>query len=85
MHREDLLVNYGSDGQAIKAVGKCLPKLDVVSPLALVVEAINAVDGGTLVITTEDEEILWVFDLVCQQEADGLKRLLASIDIVSEK
>ena len=40
MTAEDLLVDDGSDGEAVEAVGKDLPELDVEAPLALVVEAI---------------------------------------------
>jgi hypothetical protein len=37
------------------------------------------------VIAAEHEEVLWVFDLVREQQADGLERLLATIDVVAEK
>lgn len=41
--------------------------------LTLVVETIDSVDTGTLVITPEDEEVFRVFNLVCEQKADGLQ------------
>lgn len=85
MHGEDLLVNDGSNWQAIEAIGEGLPQLDVVSSLALVVEAVDSVDRGTFVVSSEDEEVLWVFDLVCQQKTDGFERLFASIYVVAEK
>jgi hypothetical protein len=44
MHSEDLLINDGSNWQAVEAIRKSLPKLDIVSPFALIVESINAVD-----------------------------------------
>ena len=46
MHGEDLLINNGGDWQAIKAIRKSLPQLDVVSSLALIVEAVDSIDGG---------------------------------------
>ena len=85
VHGEDLLVDDGSDGQAVEAVGEGLPKLDVVSPLALIVETVDAVDRGALVVTTENEEVLRVLDLVCEEQADSLQRLLATIDVVTEE
>lgn len=85
MHGEDLLVNDGGNGQAVEAVGKCLPQLDVVASLALIVETVDAVDGGTLVVAAQDEEVLGVLDLVGQEKADGLKGLLATVDIVTEE
>lgn len=85
VHGEDLLVDDCSNGQAIEAIRECFPQLDIVSPLALVVEAINSVDGCAFVIATENEKVLGVFDLVCEQKADCLKGLLASIDVISEE
>ena len=58
MHAKDFLVDNGSDRQAIEAVCEGLPDLDIVPPLALVVDAVDAVDRGALVITAQDEEVL---------------------------
>jgi hypothetical protein len=71
MHSEDLLVDDGSDWQAIETVRKCLPKLNIIATLALIVETINTVDRGAFVITSEDEKVFRVLDLVCQKKADG--------------
>ena len=85
VHGEDLLVNDGGNGQAVEAVGESLPQLDVVSSLALIVETVYEVDGGTLVVAAQDEEVLGVLDLVGQEKADGLEGLLATVDIVTEE
>lgn len=85
MHGEDFLVDDGGDWQAVEAIGEGFPELDVVASLALVVEAVNAVDGRALVVAAEDEEVLGVLDLVGQEKADGLKGLLATVDIVTEE
>jgi hypothetical protein len=85
VHGEDLLINDGGNGQAVEAVGKCLPQLDVVASLALIVETVDAVDGGTLVVAAKDEEVLGVLDLVGQEKADGLEGLLATVDVVTEE
>lgn len=85
VHGEDLLVDNGSDRQAVEAIRKSLPQLDVVPSLAFIVEAVDAVDGGALVVAAENEEVLWVLDLVGEEQADGLQGLLATIDIVAEE
>ena len=85
VHGEDLLVDDGSNGQAVEAIRKRLPKLDVVPALALVVEAVDAVDRGAFVVTSEDEEVLGVLDLVGQEQADSLEGLLAAVDVVSKE
>ena len=53
--------------------------------LTLVVEAVDAVDGGALVVATQQKEVFWVFDLVGQQQTDGLQRLLPSIHVISQE
>lgn len=85
MHREDLLVDDGSDWQAVEAVCECLPQLDVVPSLAFVVESIDSIDRCALVVSAQDEEVLGVFDLVRKQQADGLQALLASINVIAQE
>jgi hypothetical protein len=85
VHGEDLLVNDGCDGQAVEAISEGLPQLDVVPSLAFVVEAVDAVDGGALVVATENKEVLGILDLVGQEKADGLERLLAAVHVVAKE
>lgn len=85
VHGEDLLINDGRDGQAVEAIRKCLPQFDVVTTLAFVIETVDSVDGSAFVVSAQNEEVLRVFDLVRQQEADGLKRLLATIHVITKK
>jgi len=82
---EDLLVHDGSHGQAVEAVCESLPQLDVVSPLAFVVEAVDPVDGRALVVPTEQEEVLGVLDLVSQEQTDSLQRLLPSVHVIPQE
>ena len=85
MHGENLLVNDGGNGEAVEAVGEGLPELDVVSALALIVESINTVDRGALVVTAENEEVFGVLDLVGKEQANSLKGLLSTVDVVTEE
>lgn len=85
MHGEDLLVNDGGDGQAVEAVGERLPQLDVVTALALVIEAVDTVDGRALVVAAQDEEVLGVLDLVGEEQTNGLERLLATVYVVAQE
>ena len=85
MHCENFLVDDSSNWQAVEAVGEGFPQLDVVAALAFIVETIDAVDGGALVVATENEEVLWVLDFVGKEKADGLKRLLSAVDVVTKE
>jgi len=37
------------------------------------------------VVAPEHEKVLRIFDLVRQEKADGLQRLLATVDVVTEE
>ena len=85
MHAEDLLVDDRAHRQAVEAVREGLPELDVVASLALVVEPVDAVDRRALVVAAQQEEVLRVLDLVCQQQADRLQRLLPAVHVVAQE
>ena len=85
VHTEDARGEDGHEWETVERVAEGLPELDVVSALALVVEAVDAVDGGALVVAAQQEEVLRELDLVRQQEADGLERLLAAVHVVAKE
>ena len=39
--------------------------------LALIVKSINAINGGTLMVSSQKEEVFWVLDFVGEKEADS--------------
>ena len=53
--------------------------------LTFVIESVYPVDVGTLMISSKKEEVLWIFDLIGQEKADGLHGLLSSVHIVPKK
>jgi len=85
VHREDPVPDDRGDRHAVEAVRESPPEADVMTALAFIKEAVETVDAGALVIATEQKEILGVLDLVGEQETDRLERLLAAVDVVSEK
>ncbi len=50
-----------------------------------IIESIYSVNTGHFVIPSEEKEILRVFNLVGQQEADGLHGLFASVHVIPEE
>ena|ERR1700761_609264 len=85
MHGENFLVNYGGNWQTVETIGKCLPQLDVVTPFAFIVEAINTVDRGAFMVSSKDEKVFWVLDLVCQKKTDCFQRLFSSIYVIAKE
>lgn len=67
MDTEYFVINYCGHWEAIETLDKLLPKLKRVPPLAFIVEPINPIDRSTFVITSQQEEILRIFNLVCQK------------------
>ncbi len=53
--------------------------------LTFVVKSVDAVDAGTLVVASKQEEVLRVLDLISEQQADGLERLLSPVDVVAQE
>ena len=85
MHGKDFLVDDRRNGQAIEAVGKCLPQLNVVTSLAFVIEPVYAINRGALMVASKDEEVLRVLYFVRKQQTNRLQGLLPSINVVSKK
>lgn len=46
---------------------------------------INPVDAGAFVVSAKQEEVFRIFDLVRQEQADRLERILSAINVVPQK
>ena len=64
MHTQDSIFYQTADWHAVEGVCEALPQLDRVAALAFVEEAVDAVDGGALVVPAKEEEVIWVTNLV---------------------
>ena len=67
MHAEDLVIYQGCNWHAVENILELFPDSNAVSSLAFVVETIDPVNLPALVIASEQEEVLFEFDLVCQE------------------
>ena len=85
MHTNDLVVNDGSTGEAVEGVAELLPHLDGKAATAFIVKAINAVNAGTLVVSTQEKKVLGILDFVSKEKTDDFERLLSTIDIITQK
>jgi hypothetical protein len=85
VHAKDLFINHGGTGKTVEAIGKSLPELNSESSLALIVKSVNTVDRCTFMVTTENEKVLGVLDLVGKQKTNGLQTLLTTIHVVSKE
>mmetsp|Transcript_119900 Transcript_119900/g.187270 ORF Transcript_119900/g.187270 Transcript_119900/m.187270 type:complete len:202 (-) Transcript_119900:79-684(-) len=85
MHAHNLLVDKSTNRHAIEDVAELLPHLDVVAPLALIVEPVDPGDRCTFVVSSQLEKVFRVFRLVRKHQRDGFETLLTAIDVVTEE
>jgi hypothetical protein len=85
MHAHDFFIDACTDRQGIEGIAERLPKLDIVTPLAVIIKTIDAGNTGTLVVATQSEEVLGVLVFVTEEEGDNLQAALAAIDIITKK
>lgn len=83
VHGENLLIDYCCNRHAVEGVSESLPDANVVASFALVIEAIDAVDGSALMVSSKDEEVLGILYFECQNQTDGLQGLLPPVHIVT--
>ena len=85
MHAEDLVVDQGRNRHAIEDVLELFPDTNGVATFAFIIETIDTVDLAALVVASQEEEVLLKLDFVCEEQDDGLKGVLSSVDIVTEE
>ena len=67
MHAYDFLIYNRAARETVEAVRERLPQANIVPPFTLVIEAIDSVDGCTLMVSTKEEEVLRVLAFICKQ------------------
>uniref|UniRef100_A0A6B2LC98 Uncharacterized protein n=1 Tax=Arcella intermedia TaxID=1963864 RepID=A0A6B2LC98_9EUKA len=85
MNTKNLILNNRTKRQTIKTIIKQLPNLQTIARLALVVEPVDSINRRTFVVASKHEEVLGVLDFVCEEQADGLQAVWASVYVVAEE
>jgi len=83
MHTDDFVVNDSRTREAVEGVAESLPKFDAEATAAFVIESVYPIDPSALVISSKDEKVLWILDLISKQQTYNFKRLLSSVDVVT--
>mmetsp|Transcript_41384 Transcript_41384/g.90870 ORF Transcript_41384/g.90870 Transcript_41384/m.90870 type:complete len:222 (+) Transcript_41384:497-1162(+) len=85
VYAENLLVHHSRKRQHVKHLLELLPHFDIVATLAFIIEAIDPVDGSTLVVPAKQEKVLRILDLVSEQQTHALQSILPAVHIVPEE
>ena len=48
-----------------------------------IIKAVYPVDARTFMVSTKDEEVFRIFDLVGEEKTNSLQRLLASVNVIA--
>ncbi len=64
MHADDFVINNSRTGEAVKSIAESLPQLDTETTTALVIETVDPVDSGTFMVSSEDEKVFRVLNLI---------------------
>mmetsp|Transcript_118986 Transcript_118986/g.331968 ORF Transcript_118986/g.331968 Transcript_118986/m.331968 type:complete len:275 (+) Transcript_118986:91-915(+) len=85
MHADDLIIYETAHRHASEDIAKHLPHLHAVAPLAFIVEAVDPVDRGTLMITAKQKEVLRKLHLQGQEQCDSFDTLLATVHVIAKE
>ena len=86
MDAEDLVVDYGRQGEVVEDVGAIPPDIEgAVLPQALVIEAIELGDLPALVVPSDEGDEVGVSHFVGQEEQEGLDAVEASVDEIPQE
>ncbi len=85
MHAENFLIYNGGYRKAVETIGENFPDLDAVSSLAFIIEPIDSVYSRAFMVSSQQEEVFWIFDFVSEQKTDRLKTLPSSVYIISKE
>lgn len=85
VHAKDAVVDDGCHREDVETGAELAPDAHVISPLALVIEAIHPIDRLAFMISSQQIEILWELYLVRQEQCYGLDTLLSTVNVVADE
>lgn len=85
MHTENFLIDESAYRKAVEYVTECLPQLDRITPFALVIKSIYAIDSRRLMIAPQYKKVIRILYLIAKEETNDLEGLFAPINIVSQE
>lgn len=85
VHAKDAAAHQCSQRHAVVGVHKVAPELYRIPTLALVVEPVDAIDAGALVVAAQQPHHVWIAHLVGQQQRERLNGQLAAVHVIAQK
>ena len=86
MDAENFSFDHGSDTKIIEDFCAVLPRISIsVFSNGLIIEAIHSSNLPCLMISSQEGDMSWVFQLEAQQKLEGLNRVESSVNKISHE
>ena len=85
VHTHDFFVNESYEWHMIEAIIELLPQFDQVPPLNFVEKSINSRNSLTLMVSSQNNYLLWISYFQGEEEAYDLTALFSSIYIITHE
>lgn len=85
MHANDFVINDSTTWEAVEGIAKLFPHFYRETAATFIIKSVDTVDTGTLVITSQEEKVFWVLDLVGKEQTDHLQRLFTTVNIIAKE
>ena len=85
MHAHNFLVNKCNQRHMVEALIESLPESNFVSSLDFVEETVDSGYGLAFVVTSKNDDLLWVSNFKSEEETDDFARLSTSIDVITHE
>ena len=69
----------------VEALIESLPETNFVSSLDFVEETVDSGNGLAFVVTSKNDDLLWISNFKCEEETDDFAGLSASIDVITHE
>jgi hypothetical protein len=70
VHTNDFVINHRTTRKAIECIAKLFPHFDGETAATFIIETIDTVNSGTLMVAPQEEKVFGVLDFVCEEETN---------------
>ena len=85
MHAHNFLVNKCNQRHMVEALIESLPESNFVSSLDFVEETVDSGNGLAFVVTSKNDDLLWIPNFKSEEETDDFAGLSTSIDVITHE
>lgn len=85
MHTHYLFINKSHKWHVVEAIVELLPESNFISSFYFVKESVDTSNGLSFVVSSQDDDLLWIPYFECKEKTNNFTTLSSSIDIISHE